>query len=161
MTGTSIGGMLREAARGSVLVQVIARLLAAMHARPAELPDRVVAEDLAALRGLFAGSVLASQVARRFSGVLGAVLGSRAVLTVARWREIGPLKSWQWIRAVGIAGFAATATVGLSTLVDPRPASRSRWWLWIVGVAASAALTVGARAFDAAREDSRVISRLE
>jgi hypothetical protein len=161
MTTSSIGGRLGEAARGSVLVQVIARLLAAMHTPQEELPQQVVAGDLAALRSLFAGSVLASRMAAGLSGVARAAFGSRAIRAAGRRREIEPLKGWQWIRAAGIAGLAATATVGLSALVDPRPVSGYRWWLWAVAAGISVAATLGARAFDAAREGSRVVSRLE
>jgi hypothetical protein len=157
---TSTVRTLCEATRGSVLVQAVARLVASMRVKPEELPRHAAADDLAALRGLLSGSVIASRLSRRIGGVSEARMGSVAIGAAERWKpQLAGVAFWQWIRAAGVAGLTAAAVVGLSALVDPRPASVYRWWLWTVAVGVSAAAVVWARAFDAARNGSRIVTR--
>jgi len=144
----------------SVFVQAVVRLIGAMRVRPRALPPEVVAADLAALRGLFAGSVLASAIADRVGRIAGARGGSRATRAVSNWiDEMKALEAWQMIRAAGLAGLTAAATVALFALVDPRPASGYRWWLWAVAVGVSAAAALGARALAEARGGSQLLRR--
>jgi hypothetical protein len=158
---TPIGRTLRESLRGSALVQSLTRLIASVRVRPEALPQDVIDDDLAAVRGLFGGSVLATRIRGWLGGVVGAARGSQTLGVSAGWtRQIAAVEWWQWIRAAGIAGLTAAAVAAMSTLFDPRPASGYRWWLWAVAVAVSATGVLGARALDAARGSSQIVRRL-
>jgi hypothetical protein len=152
---------LAAAASGSRLVQVCLRMAASMHARPEVLPHGVVTGDLSALRSLFAGSSLTAPMARRARRAAEAVADSHALRTLAGWRSrFGSLERWQIIRGAGISGLTAVAVDAALSLVDPRPASTYRWLLWLAALLVSAVLVIGARSFDAARGESRVLRHL-
>jgi hypothetical protein len=161
MTTKSVTERLAAAASGSWLISVCRRLMLSMQAPPDALPDRVIEDDLRALRSLLVGGALATRLVYRFGGAIGANPRSLAVRFAAhRRQDIEGLEPWQLIRAVGIATLTSVAIVGLSALVDPRPSSLYRWWLWIVAAAVSTVVALAARAFGAARGSSRVLTRL-
>jgi len=152
---------LAAAASGSWLVQVCVRLIASIRAQPEVLPDRVAQDDLSGLEGLFASSSLTAPMRKRSRRVVAAVADSRALRELTAWRmRLNALARWQLIRAVGIAGFVGVVVRGVLTLIDPRPISIYRWLLWVAAALIFAALATGARSFDAARGESRVLRHL-
>lgn len=161
MTTESAARRLAAAAAGSWLVQVCRRLLVSMRARPDALPDRIVEDDLLALRRLFAGSALTAPMTERARRAIGAAVDSRALRLLTAWRaQFESLAGWQLIRAVGIAALTATGVDALLVLIDPRPVSAYRWFLWSAVVLIAAVLVAGARSFEAARGESRALRHL-
>ena len=157
----SLTRTLVAAVSGSWLVQVCRRLMTSMQERPAALPDRVVEDDLTALRALLTGSALAAPMAPRVRRAAGAIAASNVVHAAAEWRtKLGELPRWQLIRAVGIAGLTAVAADAVLGAVDPRPVSIYRWLLWMGAAIVSVGFAAGARSFDAARRESRVLRHL-
>lgn len=161
MTTASVMRRLAAAASDSWLIQVCRRLILSMQARPDALPARVVEDDLLALRTLLANGALSAATAGRVRRVVVALAGSRAVRVADGWRtRLDALPRWQLIRAAGIAALTAAAVDAALVAIDPRPASGYRWWLWAVTAVASIVVVLAARAFEAARGGSRVLSRL-
>ena len=158
MISDSAAQRLAAAVSGSWLVQVCVRLIVSIRTPPEALPDRVVEGDLSAVQGLFASSSLTSPMRKRWRRVFDAAVNSRAQRELTAWRDrLDTLARWQLIRAVGIAGFVAVMVGGALTLIDPRPSSIYRWFLWAAAAVIFAALATGARSFDAARGESRVL----
>jgi hypothetical protein len=152
---------LSAAVSGSRLVQVCVRLIASIRTAPEVLPDRVVDADLSVLQGLFASSSLVAPMRKRWRRVVDALAGSRALRELAAWRtRRDSLARWQLLRALGIAGFVAVMIGGVLTLIDPRPISVYRWLLWAAAALVFAAAAAGARSFDAACSESRVLRHL-
>jgi hypothetical protein len=161
MTSDTAARRLTAAVSGSWLVQVCVRLIASIRTPPEALPDRVVEGDLSALQGLFASSSLTSPMRKRGRLVVDAAVNSRALRGLTAWRHrLDALARWQTIRAVGIAGFVAVMVSGALTLLDPRPISAYRWFLWAAAALIFAVLATGARSFDTARGESRVLRHL-
>ena len=93
--------------------------------------------------------------------VADTAVNSRALRGLTAWRHrLDALARWQLIRAIGIAGFVAVMVGGALTLLDPRPISVYRWFLWAAAAVIFAVLATGARSFDAARGESRVLRHL-
>ena len=161
MTRESAARRLAAAASGSWLVQVCRRMAASIRTQPDVLFGQVVEDDLSALRSLLAGSSLATPMTTRAQRAVGAVVDSRALRALTAWRaDVESLAGWQLIRAVGIAVLTAAGVNALLVLIDPRPVSVYRWILWLAVVLMAAVLVAGARAFDAARGESRALRHL-
>jgi hypothetical protein len=161
MTADTAVRRLGAAVSGSRLVQVCVRLVASIRKPPEVLPDRIVEGDLSVLQGLFASSALTGPMGKRRRRVVDAAVDSRALRELTAWRkQLDALARWQLIRAVGIAALLAVMVSGALTLIDPRPISVYRWFLWAAAAVIFAALAAGARSFDAACGDSRVLRHL-
>jgi hypothetical protein len=161
MTTESVALRLAAAASGSWLVQVCRRMATSIRARPDLLSEQAVEDDLSALRSLLAGSSLAAPVTKRTRRAVGAVLDSRALRALSAWREpFESLARWQLIRALGIAALSAGLVDALLVLIDPRPVSGVRWFLWSAVVLMAAVLITGARSFAAASGESRALRHL-